>query len=134
MPDTVHNKNREWVRLTGDDCLGHHEVVDFMYRYWCEKHTAFNKPSRSDISPSHFKKFLPHIGLLDVVAGDPCDFHVRLCGTEIAYYLSDSTGNLISQHPIPEASQRVIRTGNLVFRKRFLISVCLQRWMTAANI
>ena len=68
-----------------------------LYSYWSSKRGPRAMPARADIDPGELRRLLPHILLIDVVAGGE-DFRYRLVGTEIERHIGRPvTGRLISE-------------------------------------
>lgn len=55
----------------------HRELFD----YWSSLRRRGRLPARADISPEAFKRHLPTVSLIDVDAGEPERFRLRLAGT-----------------------------------------------------
>jgi hypothetical protein len=51
-----------------------------MFSYWASRREGPRLPARQNIHPSHFKRHLPTISLIDV-RSDPRDYVLRLAGT-----------------------------------------------------
>jgi hypothetical protein len=51
-----------------------------LYSYWASKRDGLSLPARGSIHPSHFKRHLPTVSLIDV-RNDPRDYVLRLAGT-----------------------------------------------------
>jgi len=72
------------------------EIRDIV-AYWNAKRGTRWAPTRQDIDPLELKAHLPHLFMIDSIAGG-ADYRYRLIGTAIAEGLGrDSTGQLISQ-------------------------------------
>ena len=54
-----------------------HEEI---FAYWASRRDGARLPARGSIHPSHFKRHLPTISLIDVL-DDPRDYSLRLAGT-----------------------------------------------------
>jgi hypothetical protein len=68
-----------------------------LFAYWASLRTAGRLPARRDIDPARFKRHLPTISLIDVVAA-PLDFRMRLAGTGLyGVYGREITGRLLSE-------------------------------------
>jgi hypothetical protein len=68
-----------------------------LHSYWSSKRGPRILPARADIDPGELRRLLPHILLIDVVAGGR-DFRYRLVGTEIERHIGRPvTGRLISE-------------------------------------
>lgn len=68
-----------------------------LYGYWATLKQGQRLPSRDDIHPSHFKRLLPTISLIDVLR-DPLDFRLRLAGTGLyGVYGREITGRTLGE-------------------------------------
>lgn len=64
-----------------------------LFAYWAGLRKAGRLPGREDIHPKDFKRLLPTVSLIDVVAGDPPEFRLRLAGTGLySVYGREITG------------------------------------------
>lgn len=71
------------------------EITHGVYTIWKQLCHGREMPSRTDIAPKAFAKFLPHLHLFEVIDFD--NFRVRLCGTIMARILGgDTTGAELS--------------------------------------
>lgn len=92
-----------------------------LYEYWRSKCQANHLPSRKDICPSEFARFLPQISLVDVDrAGGDLNFSYRLAGTGLcARTGTELTGKSLQELFAPAVAgywQRVLES--LVQRQR----------------
>ena len=63
-----------------------------LFAYWASRRRGARLPSRSVIHPSHFKRYLPTVSLIDV-RGEPREYRVRLAGTGLySVYGREITG------------------------------------------
>jgi hypothetical protein len=51
-----------------------------LFSYWASRRQGGRLPGRSSIHPDHFKRHLPTVSLIDVIA-EPRDYRLRLAGT-----------------------------------------------------
>jgi hypothetical protein len=71
-----------------------HEEI---FAYWASRRDGARLPARRSIHPSHFKRHLPTISLIDV-RSDPCDYVLRLAGTGLySVYGREITGRSIGE-------------------------------------
>ena len=64
-----------------------------LFAYWAGLRKAGALPGREDIHPKDMKRLLPTVSLIDVVAGDPPDFRLRLADTGLySVYGREITG------------------------------------------
>jgi hypothetical protein len=86
------------------DC---HERVRAIYRYWDSKRMGRLMPSRSDLDPLEFLRFLPDICLVDVMP-DARKYVYRLIGTnEVALRGRDPTGLPVGEGYFGTSAQSV---------------------------
>ncbi len=52
-----------------------------LFAYWASRREGGRLPCRASIHPSHFKRLLPTVSLIDVVRGPPRSYRLRLAGT-----------------------------------------------------
>ena len=71
-----------------------HEEI---FAYWASKREGARLPARSSIHPSHFKRHLPTVSLIDVKS-DPRDYSLRLAGTGLySVYGREITGRTLAE-------------------------------------
>jgi hypothetical protein len=71
-----------------------HEEI---FAYWASRRDGARLPARCSIHPSHFKRHLPTISLIDV-RSDPRDYVLRLAGTGLYnVYGREITGRSIGE-------------------------------------
>jgi len=68
-----------------------------LFAYWASRRQGGLLPARCNIHPSHFKRHLPTISLIDVV-GAPRDYRLRLAGTGLySVYGREITGHTLEE-------------------------------------
>jgi len=71
-----------------------HEEI---FTYWASRREGDRLPARSSIHPSHFKRHLPTVSLIDV-RSNPRDYSLRLAGTGLySVYGGEITGKRIGE-------------------------------------
>ena len=71
-----------------------HEEI---FAYWASRRNGSRLPARSNINPTHFKRHLPTVSLIDV-STDPRDYSLRLAGTGLySVYGREITGRTLDQ-------------------------------------
>ena len=71
-----------------------HEEI---FSYWASRREGDRLPGRSSIHPSHFKRHLPTVSLIDV-RSDPRDYSLRLAGTGLySVYGREITGRSLPE-------------------------------------
>ena len=71
-----------------------HEEI---FTYWASRRQGARLPSRASIHPSHFKRHLPTVSLIDVVQ-NPRDYRLRLAGTGLySVYGREITGRTLDE-------------------------------------
>ena len=67
-----------------------------MFAYWASRRQGGQLPGRAAIHPQHFKRHLPTISLIDVIA-EPRDYRLRLAGTGLySVYGREITGQSLN--------------------------------------
>lgn len=75
-----------------------------MFAYWASRRQGGQLPSRAAIHPQHFKRHLPTISLIDVLA-EPRDYRLRLAGTGLySVYGREITGRTLEDVYAPPAA------------------------------
>jgi hypothetical protein len=68
-----------------------------LYAYWASRRDGSRLPCRASIHPSHFKRLLPTVSLIDV-AREPRDYRLRLAGTGLySVYGREITGRTLEE-------------------------------------
>ena len=71
-----------------------HEEI---FSYWASRREGDRLPGRASIHPSHFKRHLPTVSLIDVKS-DPRDYSLRLAGTGLySVYGREITGRSLNE-------------------------------------
>ena len=89
-------------------------ILSSLWRYWDAKRGRRRMPLRSDIEPAEIPRLLPHLQLVDRVAGK--GFRYRLTGSAIAQgYGFDATGKLTQEILTPARHKIASGHYSLVF-------------------
>jgi hypothetical protein len=68
-----------------------------LFAYWASRRQSGRLPCRANIHPSHFKRLLPTISLIDVDR-DPLNYRLRLAGTGLySVYGREITGRSLPE-------------------------------------
>jgi hypothetical protein len=68
-----------------------------LFGYWASRRQGGRLPARRDIDPAGFKRLLPTVSLIDVLA-EPFDFRLRLAGTGLyGVYGREITGRRLGE-------------------------------------
>ena len=68
-----------------------------LFAYWASRRDGGLLPARTSIHPSHFKRHLPTISLIDVLS-EPRDYRLRLAGTGLySVYGREITGHKLEE-------------------------------------
>jgi hypothetical protein len=95
-----------------------HDSVRSLYAYWRSKCNGRSMPSRADIDPADFRRHLPSITLVDVVA-DARRFVYRLVGTqEVVGRGCDPTGRSVRDAFYSESREAALASYEYVVRTR----------------
>ena len=74
-----------------------------LYDYWDGKRGTRSMPARADLDPIEFRFAVGDVILVDVIAGDPPQFFIRLHGTNLSERTNfDLTGKMLDEMPAPE--------------------------------
>jgi hypothetical protein len=74
-----------------------------LYDYWCERRRGRRYPGRSDVDPLDLTFLLGNLILVDVIAGEPLTFYIRLHGTNLSERSGyELTGKMLSDLPVGE--------------------------------
>ena len=77
-----------------------HPKLQRLYDYWSEKRGARAMPSRADIDPLDMRFVIGNVILVDVIAGEPLKFRIRLHGTNLSERVRfDLTGKMLDEMP-----------------------------------
>ena len=77
-----------------------HPKLQQLYDYWSQKRGARKMPSRADLDPLGMTFIMGNVILVDVIAGEPPGFRIRLHGTNLverAHY--ELTGKMLDELP-----------------------------------
>lgn len=75
-----------------------------MFAYWASRREDGRLPGRAAIHPQHFKRHLPTVSLIDVLA-EPRDYRLRLAGTGLySVYGREITGRTLEDVCTPHAA------------------------------
>jgi len=75
-----------------------------LFAYWASRRQGGRLPGRAAIHPQHFKRHLPTISLIDVLA-EPRDYRLRLAGTGLySVYGREITGRTLEDVYVPPAA------------------------------
>ncbi len=68
-----------------------------LFAYWASRREGGRLPARRHIHPSHFKRHLPTVSLIDVLP-EPRDYRLRLAGTGLySVYGREITGHTLGE-------------------------------------
>jgi hypothetical protein len=74
-----------------------------LFEYWRSKLGARGMPARADIDPLELGFIIGNVILVDVTAGEPLRFRIRLHGTNLTERAGyELTGKLLDELPQPE--------------------------------
>jgi hypothetical protein len=74
-----------------------------LYDYWSAKRGARPMPGRADIDPLDMTFIIGNVILVDVLAGDPLRFRIRLHGTKLVDRVRyELTGKMLDEMPEAE--------------------------------
>jgi hypothetical protein len=80
-----------------------HPKLRRLYEYWCEKRGDRMMPARADLDPLDMTFVIGNIILVDVIAGSPPRFRVRLHGTNLVQRVGyELTGKMLDELPQTE--------------------------------
>lgn len=105
----------------------HDPALGQLHGYWEGKHRDGKLPARADISPFEMRFIIGNICLVDVIAGDPPRFRMRLLGSNIVLALGagdrggkivDWTGGILDEMPPTEFRTMIGRSFEAVTRTR----------------
>jgi hypothetical protein len=76
-----------------------------LFAYWASRRRGGRLPRRADIDPEGFKRLLPHVVLIDVLAGEPA-YRIRLAGTGLYdLFGGEITGRTLSEIYSPPVAE-----------------------------
>ena len=77
-----------------------HPRLQQLYDYWSTKRGARKMPSRADIDPLDMTFIIGNVILVDVIAGTPLGFRIRLHGTNLVERVHyELTGKMLDDLP-----------------------------------
>jgi hypothetical protein len=72
-----------------------------LYSYWLERRGDGHYPRRADFDPIGLRFILGNLILVDVIAGDPLAFRIRLHGSNLAHrHGYELTGKMLDELPV----------------------------------
>jgi hypothetical protein len=106
-----------------------------MFAYWASRRQGAQLPGRASIHPQHFKRHLPTISLIDVLA-DPQDYRLRLAGTGLyGVYGREITGQTLDQvYAAPAAAYWRAELDQIVHSKKPGVGVHSLAWRGASHM
>jgi hypothetical protein len=104
-----------------------------LFAYWASLRQGANLPARRDLDPAGFKRLLPSVSLIDVLAGD---FRMRLAGTALyPVYGREITGRTLGEvYSPPAADYWRAELGQVVRERRPLVGVHNLAWRGASHM
>ena len=103
-----------------------HPKLQRLYDYWLTTRGARTMPSRTDIDPIDMTFIIGNVILIDVLAGEPPDFRIRLHGTNLVDRVRyDLTGKMLDDMPEAEFRDLTRRSFTKVATSR--APLCAQR-------
>jgi hypothetical protein len=80
-----------------------HPKLQQLYDYWASKRGGRKMPSRADIDPLGMAFIMGNLILIDVIAGTPLGFRIRLHGTRLSELVQfELTGKMLDEMPQAE--------------------------------
>jgi hypothetical protein len=77
-----------------------HPKLQRLYEYWSEKRAGRSMPARGDIDPIDMRFVIGNLILIDVIAGEPLGFRIRLHGTNLVEHVGyELTGKMLDELP-----------------------------------
>jgi hypothetical protein len=106
-----------------------------MFAYWASRRQGGQLPGRSAIHPQHFKRHLPTVSLIDVVA-EPRDYRLRLAGTGLySVYGREITGRTLEDvYAAPASAYWRTELDKIVESRRPGVGVHNLAWRGAAHL
>ena len=111
-------------------------ATEELFAYWASRRESGRLPGRASIHPSHFKRHLPTISLIDVRRDSPQRYRLRLAGTGLySVYGGEITGKPLEE-VYPEAVAGYWRSelDKVVEGKRPAVGVHNLSWRGAAHM
>ena len=106
-----------------------------MFAYWASRRQGAQLPGRASIHPQHFKRHLPTISLIDVLA-DPQDYRLRLAGTGLyGVYGREITGQTLDEvYSAPAAAYWRAELDQIVHSRKPGVGVHSLAWRGASHM
>lgn len=106
-----------------------------LFAYWASRREGSRLPCRANIHPSHFKRHLPTISLIDV-RDNPRSYRLRLAGTGLyGVYGREITGRTLEDvYSGPAAEYWRVELDKVVQDKRPSVGVHSLAWRGAAHL
>ena len=80
-----------------------HPKLRQLYEYWDGKRGDRPMPARADLDPIDMRAVIGNVILVDVIAGEPLKFRIRLHGTNLSEQVRfDLTGKMLDEMPQAE--------------------------------
>lgn len=96
-----------------------HPRLRQLYEYWDGKRGMRSMPARAELDPIEFRFVIGDVILVDVIAGDPPKFFIRLHGTNLSERTNfDLTGKMLDEMPAPEFRDLSTRTFRRVVKSK----------------
>jgi hypothetical protein len=100
-----------------------------LHDYWHAKRRDQGLPARADLSPFEMRFIIGNVCLVDVIAGDPPGFRMRLLGTNIVLALGggesqkivDWTGKTFDDMPVTEFRTQVRQSFETATKSRDIV-------------
>ena len=111
-------------------------ATEELFAYWASRRENGRLPGRASIHPSHFKRHLPTVSLIDVRRGAGRAYRVRLAGTGLyGVYGGEITGKPLEE-AYPEAVAAYWRgeLDKVVDGRRPAVGVHNLAWRGAAHV
>ncbi|MDB5467025.1 MAG: hypothetical protein JWQ46_1787 [Phenylobacterium sp.] len=106
-----------------------------LFGYWASRRHGGRLPARRDIDPAAFKRLLPTVSLIDVLA-EPFDFRLRLAGTGLyGVYGREITGRRLGEvYNSAAADYWRVELSNVVAERRPAVGVHSLAWRGASHL
>ncbi|MDB5449664.1 MAG: hypothetical protein JWQ52_792 [Phenylobacterium sp.] len=106
-----------------------------LFGYWASRRQGARLPARRDIDPAGFKRLLPTVSLIDVLA-EPFDFRLRLAGTGLyGVYGREITGRRLGEvYNSAAADYWRVELSNVVAERRPAVGVHSLAWRGASHL
>ncbi|MDB5436580.1 MAG: hypothetical protein JWR47_2837 [Phenylobacterium sp.] len=106
-----------------------------LFGYWASRRQGARLPARRDIDPAGFKRLLPTVSLIDVLA-EPFDFRLRLAGTGLyGVYGREITGRRLGEvYNSAAADYWRVELSTVVAERRPAVGVHSLAWRGASHL